>query len=476
MSKKLHIGSLNINGDFVKKCKYVEFRDLVLRHDIFLVQESWLKMEAIPQIQGYDSFRSDRKSKSDNGKGSGGVLVYFRNSMHKYITKIPSTSADCLWLKLDKYGFGLARDYYICCTYIVPRNSIYFQPPNQTDKLQLLCNEIIHFKPRGSVILIGDFNSRVAEIQEQHTNFMDTYQHQYPELDNDETNNMYNVLYRHNMDKNTNQNGTDLSRILNDSHMYIINGRCNGDLNGSYTYHGPNGSSAIDLCITSDNTFNQTLYFKVLDPVWYSDHCPISLAIKVNRKQTPRPQADGGNISPISKRLWNIENEQAFVSRMSSRNIQIRLTHFKTLDSVSSDEATTIFSNILTNAASDCNIKQTTPNNKTYQGDNYRQDFNPAIQSAKRDFKKCRRQFCNNVHDVNKRILFLAARKKYKTVINQIRRCAKESKLHTLAKLEKKDPKLFWKGVKDLIKEQRDQQYKYHVKYLVKSFQQSIEL
>ena len=66
MSKKLHIGSLNINGDFVKKCKYVEFRDLVLRHDIFLVQESWLKMEAIPQIQGYDSFRSDRKSKSDN--------------------------------------------------------------------------------------------------------------------------------------------------------------------------------------------------------------------------------------------------------------------------------------------------------------------------------------------------------------------------------------------------------------------------
>ena len=36
MSKKLHIGSVNINGDFVKKCKYVEFRDLVLRHDIFM--------------------------------------------------------------------------------------------------------------------------------------------------------------------------------------------------------------------------------------------------------------------------------------------------------------------------------------------------------------------------------------------------------------------------------------------------------
>ena len=85
-------------------------------------------------------------------------------------------------------------------------------------------------------------------------------------------------------------------------------------------------------------------------------------------KQTPRPQTDDGNISPISKRLWHIENEQAFVSRMSSRDIQIRLTHFKTPDSVSSDEATKLFSNILTNAASDCNIKQTTPNNKTFVG------------------------------------------------------------------------------------------------------------
>ena len=49
-------------------------------------------------------------------------------------------------------------------------------------------------------------------------------------------------------------------------------------------------------------------------------------------------------------------------------------------------------------------------------------------------------------------ILFLAARQKYITVINQIRRCAKESKLHTLSKLEKKDPTLFWKGVNDLVK------------------------
>ena len=71
---------------------------------------------------------------------------------------------------------------------------------------------------------------------------------------------------------------------------------------------------------------------RYVDPIWYSDRCPISLAIKVNRKQTPHPQADGGNISAISKRLWNIENEQAFVSRMSSRDVQIRLTHFKTLD------------------------------------------------------------------------------------------------------------------------------------------------
>ena len=61
----------------------------------------------------------------------------------------------------------------MCCTYIVPRNSAYFQPPNVPDKLHTLCDEISHFKSHGEIILVGDMNSRVSEIQEEHHNFDD---------------------------------------------------------------------------------------------------------------------------------------------------------------------------------------------------------------------------------------------------------------------------------------------------------------
>ena len=76
-----------------------------------------------------------------------------------------------------------------------------------------------------------------------------------------------------NRDTHTNQNGNELLHIINDSHMYIINGICPGDLKGKYTYHGIHGNSAIYLCIASGNIMSQVLYLKVFKPVWYTDHC-----------------------------------------------------------------------------------------------------------------------------------------------------------------------------------------------------------
>ena len=91
-------------------------------------------------------------------------------------------------------------------------------------------------------------------------------------------------------------------------------------------------------------------------------------------------------------------------------------------------------------------------NNQKYQGNNFRDDFNPSVQSAKRQFKQARRQFTSNLNDANRRLIFIAARRKYKNTVNQIRKFAEEKKVNALAKLEKKNPKQFWKGVKDLVK------------------------
>ena len=145
---------------------------LVARQDIFFVQESWLRSESISHIDGYSFFRSDRICKPSSKRGSGGVVIYYKSSIQKFLTKYPSNSSDSLWVKLNKEGFGLRNDYFLCCTYIVPRNSVFFHSSNNMNKLQILQDEISLFKAKGEIIILGDLNARIGNYQENHTEFV----------------------------------------------------------------------------------------------------------------------------------------------------------------------------------------------------------------------------------------------------------------------------------------------------------------
>ena len=57
--------------------------------------------------------------------------------------------------------------------------------------------------------------------------------------------------------------------------MIILNGRKVGDLDGELTCYEWNGSNAIDVTISSLDLYRKIKSFDVLDPVWFSDHCPI---------------------------------------------------------------------------------------------------------------------------------------------------------------------------------------------------------
>ena len=65
---------------------------------------------------------------------------------------------------------------------------------------------------------------------------------------------------------------------------------------------------------------------------------------------------------------------------------------------------------------------------------------NPRIQQAKREFKKARRNFKGNEGALDRRALFIAAKRKYKTTVNRIQRYVKENKLQRLASIEEKCP------------------------------------
>ena len=88
------------------------------------------------------------------------------------------------------------------------------------------------------------------------------------------------ILGKNFQDGISNTSGNKLIRILNENTMLTLNGRKIGDTLGRFTCHQYHGSSTVDLAIVSWDLFHKIQYFKVNEPVWFSDHCPIQLSIE----------------------------------------------------------------------------------------------------------------------------------------------------------------------------------------------------
>ena len=117
----IKIGCHYFGGNAKLKCQTPDVIDIISKHDIFAVMESWLdKGDSCPVMNGFANFRSDRKKKRKSKRGSGGILIYCRSKLVNGVSKISSFSDDLLWLKLDRYFFGLPNDVYMCVAYLCP--------------------------------------------------------------------------------------------------------------------------------------------------------------------------------------------------------------------------------------------------------------------------------------------------------------------------------------------------------------------
>ena len=77
--------------------------------------------------------------------------------------------------------------------------------------------------------------------------------------------------------------------------------------------------------------------------------------------------------------------------------------------------------------------------------------YDSNCQNLKREFRRNRRAFLQNTDSHNKRMEFHIARLRFKRAVKNLKRRNKEKELNMLQNLEKKDPKIFWKGVRSLV-------------------------
>ena len=255
-----------------------------------------------------------KRTNIKKGRLSGGILVYYREALHKYIKKCQSNNY-YLWLEIDKsIFFSLEKSIKLIIAYNPPENSPYC---NKEIFEEISTNLLKYANINSPVLLIGDLNSRTGENPD------------YEEADKTEEdsglfkNRTVIPTKRYNCDKNTNSMGLKLINLCKAFDLNILNGRSPGDPNGSFTFYDNNkGASTIDIGVASDPLLPLIKSFTVLQEMEYSPHCKIVLRIKNMKQIVEKPiEVEKYPWIPLEKRyIWNDRSAQLFSAELDSSN------------------------------------------------------------------------------------------------------------------------------------------------------------
>ena len=453
------VGSLNVQGKLDEKSKLCEFLELVSLYDIFCVQETKLNQYKDCNIAGYGRYRSDRKCKKK--RTSGGVMIMYKNELQKGISKRKSKSKNIIWIKLCRKFFMLEKDIYLAAVYIAPKAKTASGMSDDDDSdrdgmLELLETEILYYESQGDIIIIGDLNGRIGEKAESHVSD-DQICHELlrSNLDTNvnhtlNVNDTLNERIRFSQDKTMNTRGRKLMAIINKAHLFILNGAGRGDIDGKFTCHEYNGSSVIDLCIVSRSVANRTKQFKVLDPVWYSDHCPIQITISSPMMPTWNNEnlSDNNTGDVRESYIWNEEGANKFSVLMNSPENIRKINKFCGDNYTNVEEATDALSNIIKEVAEKSLRKKVIRGKKNT---NSKTPRDVVCHLYKQRFKREKREFLKDCKNLDRRKSYMLAKKQYKKAVNKFQNQLKRESITKLADMEPGDPSKFWKAIKRVV-------------------------
>jgi hypothetical protein len=196
--------------------------------DILGVAETHLQGNQNLTLPGYVWIGQNRTQLHVNARtGSGGVGVFVKDHLYEqfYVKILDATCEGILWVSFVHKSY-LAYEFMVCVCYLPPENSTRYV--NVNDFFDSLLTGIYEFQNRGDYFLIGDFNSRIGDLDDFIAGI-------------DE------VPSRSVIDYKRNAHGDNFVRFLIDTNCCVLNGR--NAVSNDYTCISVKGVSVVDYCI-----------------------------------------------------------------------------------------------------------------------------------------------------------------------------------------------------------------------------------
>ena len=94
-------------------------------------------------IPGFTRVHYIGRDATSNGKGSGGLALFCKLSLSKYVTPVTRSCCDVIWVKISKELCGV--DTFLGTIYVSPSGN----KANISKKFQTMGEDIIHFQRKG---------------------------------------------------------------------------------------------------------------------------------------------------------------------------------------------------------------------------------------------------------------------------------------------------------------------------------------
>jgi exonuclease III len=222
----------------------MEVEDVLYMYDIFGVSETMRRDDDVAmEVEGYAWAQRCRAGKEVR-RASGGVGLFIKQSlMDSGVAMVMADSADSrIWMKVNG-GDGM-RDTYVCQVYGPVKGAQSFW--------EQLTAEVVKYKMKGDVIVMGDMNARMGDATG---------------------------------DGDSNENGDELKEMCDVCGMFVVNG--SEYASGKWTWSSGDSRSVIDYVLVNKDAVSRVSSMVVReDEDSGSDHNVLELVWKVMDRET----------------------------------------------------------------------------------------------------------------------------------------------------------------------------------------------
>ena len=387
---------------------------------------------------------------SNHGRASGGIIVIVKNHINEIlnIECIDHDFDNVVCLKMNYDIANYFNDVFLIVPYLPPASSPFYNVTNYNHGFELLDDFFSYIYSKFtnlSIILCGDLNSRIGNIQpitdcDYNSRFLDCV---YDDIlfCNDYEYEKYN---RFSEDTKTNTYGKYLYELCNNYSLYILNGINNCNESGRFTFISPNGNSLVDYFLISSNLTSNEVKMHVLNDI-ISWHMPITLSIVFNYSNF---EIDDKPIvkEKSSKLIWDNDKATVFIESFNALQHMLPVINDEN-NILNIDHFVSKLTEIML-SASECMNKPIYENKKQFIAKN--KWFDTECSIKRKLVKNLLHKYTRCKSDVNK-TNYVNNRNEYKSLLTRKKYLFSIFKIDSLKTCMNLNSNTFWKQIKTLL-------------------------